>query len=69
MEELIFGSVIVWALGRVLKKKADAPAPGTIDLPKQKRISQFPAPGSANYPRGNTNTNSGAPGGGRPGIL
>lgn len=69
MEELIFGSVIVWALGRVLKKKADAPAPGTIDLPKQKRIIQFPAPGSANYPSGNTNTNSGAPGGGRPGIL
>jgi hypothetical protein len=69
MEELIFGSVIVWALGRVLKKKADAPAPGTIDLPKQKRISQFPAPGSANYPSGNTNTNSGAPGRGLPGIL
>ena len=69
MEELIFGSVIVWALGRVLKKKADAPAPGTIDLPKQKRISQFPAPGSANYPSGNTNTNSGTPGRGRPGIL
>lgn len=69
MEELIFGSVIVWALGRILKKKADQPAPGTIDLPKQKKISQFPAPGSANYPNGNTNTSSGAPGGGRPGIL
>jgi len=78
MEELIFGSIIVWALGRVLKKKADQPAPGTIDLPKQKKISQFPAPGSANYPSTsggaggpayNPNNPGGGPGGGRPGQL
>jgi hypothetical protein len=36
MEELIFGSLIVWALGRIAKKKADQP-PGTI----------APAPGNA----------------------
>jgi len=41
MEELIFGSLIVWALGRVLKKKADQPAPGTIDLPRQRRTQQM----------------------------
>jgi len=67
MEELIFGSVIVWALGRVLKKKADQPAPGTIDLPRQQRAQQFPTPGSTNYPSGSNG--SGAPGGGRPGQL
>ena len=67
MEELIFGSVIVWALGRILKKKADQPAPGTIDLPRQQRAQQFPAPGSANYSSGSNG--SGAPGGGRPGQL
>jgi cbb3-type cytochrome oxidase subunit 3 len=37
MEELLFGAVIMWALGRVAKKKADAPAPGKIDLPPQER--------------------------------
>ena len=37
MEELLFGAVIMWALGRVAKKKADAPAPGKIDLPRQER--------------------------------
>ena len=36
MEQLIFGSLIVWVLGRIAKKKAEAPAPGTI----------APAPGS-----------------------
>jgi len=79
MEELIFGSVIVWALGRVLKKKADQPAPGTIDLPRQQRTQQFPTPGSANYPSTSggaggpafnpNNNTSGGPGGGRPGQL
>ena len=44
MEELIFGSLILWALGRVLKKKADQPAPGTIDLPRQQRTQQMPNP-------------------------
>lgn len=47
MEELIFGSVIVWALGRVLKKKADQPAPGTIDLPRQERTQQNTGPGAS----------------------
>ena len=79
MEEIIFGSIIVWALGRVLKKKADAPAPGTIDLPRQSRTQQFPTPGSANYPTTSggsqgaafnpNDQNSGQPGGGRPGQL
>ena len=64
MEELLFGAIIMWALGRVAKKKADAPAPGTIDLPRQGRTQQFPTPGSANYP-----TTSGQPGAGRPGQL
>jgi hypothetical protein len=32
MEELIFGSLIVWVLGRIAKKKADQP-PGTIAPP------------------------------------
>ena len=67
MEEIIFGSIIVWALGRVLKKKADAPAPGTIDLPRQGRTQQFPTPGSTNYP--SSSQGAGSPGGGRPGIL
>ena len=79
MEEIIFGSIIVWALGRVLKKKADAPAPGTIAPPRQGRTQQFPTRGSANYPTTsggsqgaafNTNDQtSGQPGGGRPGQL
>jgi hypothetical protein len=30
MEELIFGSLIVWALGRITKKKAESAPPGTI---------------------------------------
>ena len=29
MEQLIFGSLIVWALGRITKKKAEAPAPSS----------------------------------------
>jgi hypothetical protein len=41
MEEILFGSIIVWVLGRIAKKKADAPAPGTIDLPRQGRTQQF----------------------------
>jgi hypothetical protein len=46
MEELLIGSILIWALGRIAKKKADAPAPGTIAPPPQ----QMPSPGSANYP-------------------
>lgn len=79
MEEILFGSIIVWVLGRIAKKKANAPAPGTIDLPKQQRTQQFPAPGSTKYsstsggsrgPAYNPNDNtSGGPGGGRPGQL
>ena len=67
MEEILFGSIIVWVLGRIAKKKADAPAPGTIDLPRQGRTQQFPTPGSANYP--SSSQGAGSPGGGRPGIL
>ena len=67
MEEILFGSIIVWVLGRIVKKKADAPAPGTINLPKQGKKQQFPTPGSANYPT--NNQGAGSPGGGRPGIL
>lgn len=59
MEELIFGSVIVWALGRVLKKKADQPAPGSINLPPQQRTQQFP--GGPGY------VDNDIPGRGRPG--
>jgi hypothetical protein len=79
MEEILFGSIIVWVLGRIAKKKADAPAPGTIDLPRQGRTQQFPTRGSVNYPTTSggsqgaafnpNNQNSGQPGGGRPGQL
>jgi len=67
MEELIFGSLIVWALGRITKKKADAPAPGTIAPAPQNRI----APGSTanRRPVGPGSPTNGAPGGGRPGQL
>ena len=67
MEEILFGSIIVWVLGRIAKKKANAPAPGTIDLPRQGRTQQFPTPGSVNYP--SSSQGAGSPGGGRPGIL
>lgn len=40
MEELLIGSLLIWAFGRVLKKKADAPAPGPIAPPLQPRSSQ-----------------------------
>jgi len=83
MEELLFGAIIMWALGRVAKKKADSPPPfvppGTIDLPRQGRTPQFPTPGSANYPTTSggsqgpafnpNNQTGGGPGGGRPGQL
>jgi len=65
MEELIFGSVIIWALGRITKKKADAPAPGPIAPPRLPRTN---AGSTANRkPVGPNDT--GAPGGGRPGML
>jgi len=83
MEEILFGSIIVWVLGRIAKKKADSPPPfvppGTIAPPRQGRTQQFPTPGSANYPTTSggsqgaafnpNNQNSGQPGGGRPGQL
>jgi len=83
MEELIFGSLIIWALGRLTKKKADAPAPGTIAPPPQQRTSQrsqqMPSPGSVNYPSTSggsqgpaynpNDVTGGGPGGGRPGQL
>jgi len=82
MEQLIFGSLIVWVLGRIAKKKADQP-PGTIAPPPQQRTSQgapqqMPSPGSANYPSTsggsggpayNPNNPGGDPGGGRRGQL
>lgn len=72
MEELLIGSILIWALGRITKKKADAPAPGTIAPAPQQRFSpgapqQMPSPGSVNYP--STSGGSGGPGGGRPGVL
>jgi len=81
MEELLFGSIIVWVLGRMTKKKAEAPAPGTIAPAPQQRTNQgptMPSPGSANYPSTsggsggpayNPNNPGGGPGGGRPGQL
>ena len=83
MEELLFGAIIMWALGRVAKKKADSPPPfvppGTIAPPRQGRTQQFPTPGSANYPTTSggsqgpafnpNNQTGGGPGGGRPGQL
>jgi len=61
MNDIIVGSIIVWALGRVLKKKADQPAPGSINLPPQQRVQQFPSKtNGAGY------TGGGVPGPGRP---
>lgn len=65
MEELIFGSLIIWALGRITKKKAEAPAPGTIAPPALPRAT--PQSNSANAV-GPVDP-SGAPGAGRRGIL
>jgi hypothetical protein len=66
MEELIFGSLIVWALGRITKKKAES-APGRNDRTAQATQT---SPGSQNTrPVGPTDPTSGAPGGGRPGML
>jgi hypothetical protein len=71
MEEILFGSIIVWVLGRIAKKKADAPAPGTIDLPRQGRTQQFPTTsgGSQGAAFNPNDQNTGQPGGGRPGQL
>lgn len=65
MEELIFGSLIVWALGRITKKKADAPAPGTIEPPRMIITQQ----GSTANRKPVGPNNTGASGGGRPGML
>lgn len=66
MEELLLGSILVWALGRITKKKADAPAPGPIAPPRLPKTS----PGSQNTrPVGPGSPTAGAPGGGRPGVL
>lgn len=67
MEELLIGSLLVWAFGRVLKKKADAPAPGSIPQAPVSRSNQAQSPN--NRPVGPTDPAGGAPGGGRPGIL
>jgi hypothetical protein len=70
MEEILFGSIIVWVLGRIAKKKANAPAPGTIDLPRQGKRQQFPTSGGSQGAAFNPNDqNTGQPGGGRPGQL
>lgn len=67
MYDLLVGSVILWTLGRVVKKKADAPAPGTIAPPAQQRMGPGVSPN--NRPVGPGSPTNGAPGGGRPGIL
>lgn len=65
MEELIFGSLIVWALGRITKKKAESAPPGTIAPPMLPRTG----PGSTANRKPVGPHDTGAPGGGRPGIL
>ena len=65
MEQLIFGSLIVWVLGRIAKKKAEAPAPGTIAPPRLPRAT--PQSNSTNAV-GPVDP-SGAPGAGRRGML
>jgi hypothetical protein len=64
MEEILFGSIIVWVLGRIAKKKADAPAPGTIALPPQQRqqqrntgMPQFDPQGNPGGPAGSNGSN------------
>jgi hypothetical protein len=64
MEEILFGSIIVWVLGRIAKKKADAPAPGTIALPPQQRqqqrntgMPQFDPQGGPGSPAGSNGSN------------
>ena len=62
MEQLIFGSLIVWVLGRIAKKKAEAPAPGTIAPAPQQRASQG---GPQQMPNPNPQGNPGAPASGQ----
>jgi hypothetical protein len=62
MEEILFGSIIVWVLGRIAKKKADAPAPGTIALPPQQRQQQR----NTGMPQFDPQGNPGAPAYGQP---
>jgi hypothetical protein len=71
MEEILFGSVIVWVLGRIAKKKANAPAPGTIAPPRQGTTQQFPTTsgGSQGAAFNPNDLKFGQPGGGRPGQL
>lgn len=65
MEELLIGSILIWALGRITKKKADAPAPGTIAPAPQQRSSQG-APQQMVTPNPNPQGNPGSPAGGSP---
>ena len=58
MEEIIIGSLIMWVLDKMAKKKADAP--GTTALPRQNRTPQSPTSGSP------TDQNSDHNDGGRP---
>lgn len=67
MEELLIGSILIWALGRITKKKADAPAPGSIPQAPAQRSNQALSPN--NRPVGPQDPTGGAPGGGRPGTL
>jgi len=70
MEEILFGSIIVWVLGRIAKKKANAPAPGTIAPPRQGSANYLTTSGGSQGAAFNPNDqNSGQPGGGRPGQL
>lgn len=85
MEELLIGSILIWALGRITKKNSPPPRtlPGTLPQAPAQRSSQgapqqMPSPGSVNYgsysggsqgPAYNPNNPDAGPGGGRPGVL
>lgn len=64
MEELLIGSLLIWFL---LKKKTNAPAPGSIPQAPAQRSNQALSPN--NRPVGPQDPTGGAPGGGRPGTL
>ena len=67
MEELLIGSILILALGRITKKKADSPPPGSIPQAPAERSAQGTLPN--NRPVGPQDPTGGAPGGGRPGVL
>lgn len=62
MEEILFAAVIMWALGRVAKKKADGPPPGSIALPPAQRQQQR----NSGTPQFDPQGSPGAPGSGQP---